>query len=60
MTFIPRQFVTVTLFGLNYKGRVIRCILEHGGGWLFDVQYADDRGELRRGEFTACELEPQP
>lgn len=53
--FAPHDYVTVTLFGIGYKGRVQRCILDDGVS-KYDVQYADDRGELKRGEFYADEL----
>jgi hypothetical protein len=60
--YIPSDYVTITLFDIRYKGRVVRVISEskdsyNGNGILYDVQYADDRGELKRGEFAEDELE---
>ena len=42
MRFSPKQYVIVTLFGLRYRGRVVRNILEPSGEWLYDVQYSND------------------
>jgi hypothetical protein len=48
--------VTVTAFGLNYRGRVQRCI--HGDGMpLYDTEYVNDTAEIKRGEFHEDELE---
>lgn len=59
MKHYPKDFVKVSLFGLKYRGRVVRCILEDlSAPWLFDVQYANNTGELLRGEFHGDELEP--
>ena len=51
------EFVTIKSFGLNYKGRVVRCIIETGG-IIYDVQYAVD-GRLKRDEFYEDELEKE-
>jgi len=60
MRFSPKQHVIVTLFGLRYRGRVVRNILEPSGEWLYDVQYSNDTGDLKRSEFLEDELEEQP
>lgn len=52
--FKPLQFVTVTLFGLMYEARVIRCIWENGGK-LYDCDLWTD-GSPRRREFYEDEL----
>ena len=56
--FSPLQYVKVSLYGLQYDGRVIRCIHE-SGGILYDVDYAHN-GELRRREFYEDELSALP
>lgn len=53
--FKPDDYVTVILFDLKYRGRVVACILEPGS-LLYEVRYADDSGELRSGKFSADEL----
>lgn len=53
--FQPQDFVIITLFDIKYQGRVARCIYEIGG-WLYDIQYVDDRGDFKRGEFSGDEL----
>jgi hypothetical protein len=54
--FDPLDFVTVTVHGVNYRGRVVRCIHE-ARAELYDIEYVDDRGDFKRGEFHADELE---
>lgn len=52
--FYPKQWVTVTMHGLDYPARVIRCIQEHG-----DKFYDCDiwtNGEPRRREFYEDEI----
>ena len=51
----PRDYVTVTLLSLNYKGRVDRSIWD-GFEWVYAVEYADDKGDLQRQEFYEDEL----
>lgn len=50
----PLTYVRVTLFGLDYQGRVIRCIFD-GGQAMYDVDFAIN-GELRRREFYEDEI----
>lgn len=52
----PRDYVTVTLLGLNYKGRIDRGIWD-GFEWVYSVEYADDKGDLQRQEFYEDEIE---
>lgn len=54
--FQPMDFVVVSLQDLNYRGRVIRCILESADQQIFDVELWIN-GEPRRKEFYADELE---
>lgn len=53
--FTPREYVVITLFGLQYKGRVDRGIWD-GFEWTYSVQYADDKGDLQRQEFYEDEV----
>lgn len=53
--FEPRDYVTITLLDLKYKGRVLSCIYR-GTLAIYEVQYANDAGELKTGEFDADEL----
>ena len=52
--FFPLQFVTITLYGLEYRGRVVRCIFD-GAFIMYDVDYAAN-GELKRREFYEDEI----
>lgn len=54
--FAPNDYVSIILFGLNYRGRVDSCVQEVGG-LLYDVRYADDSGELKFAKFSADELQ---
>lgn len=53
--FYPGQYVIITLFGLEYRGRVLRCIWDEPMN-LCDVNYADDKGDIKRAEFLEDEL----
>lgn len=53
--FKPLDYVTVSVMGVNYRGRVLRSILDRGGS-VYDVQYVDDRAEFKRSEFYEDEL----
>ena len=59
LQFIPREYVTVTLHGLNYPGRVQQCVVRHGWTIVYDVEYIVN-GELKRGEFFGDELTYAP
>ena len=52
--FDPDEYVNVTLFGLNFEGRVQRCIW-NGRRNLYDVEYCRD-GNIERREFAEDEL----
>jgi hypothetical protein len=53
--FSPLDYVSITLFGLNYRGRVARCMAT-SGKHVYEVEYVNDTGELKRGEFNEDEL----
>lgn len=53
--FAPLTFVVITVTGVNYRGRIMRASWQRGGE-VYDVQYVDDRGEFKRGEFYEDEL----
>lgn len=54
--FKPLDYVKVTLYGLNFHGRVIRVIWEHPMTVMYDVDYVCE-GQLKRREFYGDELE---
>ena len=54
--FAPGQYVRITLFGLNYPGRVTECVLRSNSRRLYEVEYAVE-GELKARHFAADELE---
>jgi hypothetical protein len=57
--FASLAFVTIVAFGLNYRGRIQRCI--HGeGDPLYDVEYVNEQAEIKRGEFHEDELRGAP
>ena len=53
----PLQFVKVTAFGLDYRGRVCRCIHDDGPMPKYEVEYVNDQAEIKRGEFHQDELQ---
>ena len=53
--FAPFDWVRVTMFGLGYKGRVVRCVWRDGAD-TYEVEYAAD-GKFERREFYADEIE---
>lgn len=57
--FLPRDYVTVTLLGLGYPGRVDRVTWD-GHEWGYTVEYADDKGDLQRRDFYGDEIASRP
>lgn len=55
LAFSPLEYVTVTLFGLKYHGRVNQCIVK-ATEFLYEVEYADDKGDLVIRTFRDDEL----
>lgn len=53
----PNQYVRVKLFGLNYCGRIVRCIRDADSN-MYSVQYAKE-GDIRRDEFYEDEIEAE-
>lgn len=54
--YAPLDLVTVTHLGLNFKGRVVRCIWIASDRCGYDVEYNAD-GELKFREFYEDEIE---
>ncbi len=54
--FEPLDYVKVKLHGLDYRGRVL-CVLNNGVRNSYDVQFADDKGDLRTMAFLEDELD---
>jgi hypothetical protein len=55
LAFAPLDYVTVTLFDLKYHGRVNQCFIKPTE-FLYEVEYADDKGDLVLRTFRADEL----
>ena len=53
-SFNPLDYVTITLFGLNYQGRVLERITT-ASGELYLVEYAQG-GDIKSGRFRDDEL----
>lgn len=53
--FAPRQYVSVSAYGLNYQARVQRCFFD-GKYNQYEVEYAYD-GKITVGPFMEDELE---
>ena len=56
LSFMPLQYVTVTLFDLKYHGRV-NLVSIKPNEILYEVEYADDKGDLVIRMFRFDELE---
>jgi hypothetical protein len=56
LDFMPLDYVTVTLHDLKYRGRVINCIVKPNE-LAYEVEFADDKGDLTIRTFRADELE---
>lgn len=56
VAFTPLQYVRVTLHELNYRGRVIAVIVKPADV-LYEVEFADDKGDLQVRCFRADEIE---
>lgn len=55
--FAPKDSVVITLCDVQYRGRVLEVRMKAGEHTNL-VQYVDDRGEFRTGEFYDDELSP--
>jgi hypothetical protein len=55
LAFAPLDYVTVTLFDLKYHGRVNQCLVK-ATEFLYEVEYADDKGDLQIRCFRYDEL----
>ena len=55
LSFQPLEYVTVTLFDLKYHGRVTQIIVKQCE-FLYEVEYADDKGDLVIRTFRDDEL----
>lgn len=60
LEFAPRDYVTITMLGVNYPGRVNRVFVDDPQGLpselLYEVQFVDDRAELKMLTFRGDEL----
>ena len=53
----PLDYVRITVFGVNYRGRVMKCSVRQSG-YEYLVEYVDDAGAFKDGTFLADELTP--
>ncbi len=60
LEFQCRDYVTVTMLGVGYRGRVNRVFIESRGDQpehhLYEVQFANDSAELKMLTFRGDEL----
>lgn len=56
LAFAPLDYVTVTVFDLKYHGRVNQVLVK-ATEFLYEVEYADDKGDLVIRTFRDDELE---
>ena len=55
--YAPLDYVRISVFGVNYRGRVMKCSALHNGREYF-VEYVNDTGDFKDGTFLADELSP--
>lgn len=55
-TFQPLDWVTITMYGVNYKGRVVKCHLYPGNDVTYTVEFIGNDGDFKSGDFRADEL----
>ena len=53
--YAPLDYVRISVFGVNYRGRVMKCSALHGGREYL-VEYVNDTGDFKDGTFLADEL----
>ena len=56
--YAPLDYVRISVFGVNYRGRVMRCSITRGVMQEFLVEYVNDGGDFKDGTFLADELSP--
>lgn len=54
--FSPRDWVLIVFAGLNYRGRISKCILYAHNEQGYWVEYINDTGDFKEGEFKEDEL----
>lgn len=55
--FQPCDFVVIVFCGVNYNGRVSKCHLAPAGDCTYTVEYVDDAGAMKSGDFRGDEIE---
>jgi hypothetical protein len=55
LDFMPLAYVIITLHDLKYRGRVVNVIVKPNE-IAYEVEYADDKGDLTIRTFRADEL----
>lgn len=56
IAFMPLDYVTVTLFALKYHGRINQVVIKPNV-IMYEVEYADDKGDLQMRIFNGDELQ---
>jgi hypothetical protein len=52
--YFPKDYVKVSLFGLNYQGRINYIIFD--GELKYKVEYIDNNGDFQQREFYEDEI----
>jgi hypothetical protein len=56
--FKPYARVVITFNDLRYRGRILNCIYD-GGMNRYEVDYSDDKGDLKTSKFFEDELKEE-
>lgn len=56
LPFAPGDYVTITVLGVNYRGRIFDVTIKHHGEVSYNVNFVDDAAKLQNQSFWADEL----
>lgn len=56
LAFAPGDYVTVTVLGVNYRGRVTDVTIKRGPDHVYSINFVDDAAKLQNLTFWADEL----
>lgn len=56
MEFKPLDWVILTFCGVNYRGRISRAHIGPNDDYTYTVEYVNDTGDFKSGDFRADEL----
>ena len=57
--YYPGEYVTISMFGLNYPGRIFDCRIQDGNVVRYSVNYVFD-GKITNDIFDEDDLTPVP